>query len=152
LTFELLVALFVRQPVRMLSINASARTLIFVTFSCVFSGCASWSTPTVQPANVGSEQYLGMSCQQLKNEKRRIGTRQADLAPSLLAVEDEEKREHELSELSGEVKAIDKVRRSWHSCTIGWRCSRRDLPLSHLRFGVAKANNARTNNHDPHQG
>ena len=50
-----------------------------------------------------------MSCQQLKNEKRRIGTRQADLLPTLIPVEDEAKREADLSQLSGEVKAIDKV-------------------------------------------
>jgi hypothetical protein len=43
----------------------------------------------VQPANVAPEQYLGMSCQQLKNEKRRIGTRQAELSPTLIPVEDE---------------------------------------------------------------
>ena len=67
------------------------------------------SAPTVQPANIGSEQYLGMSCQQLKNEKRRIGTRQTDLAPTLIPVEDEPKRESELSQLNGEIKAIDKV-------------------------------------------
>ena len=107
-TFELLVALFVRQPLAMLSINASARTLIFVTF-CAFSGCASWSAPTVQPANIGSEQYLGMTCQQLKNEKARIGTRQTSLAPTLIPMEDESKREADLSQLAGEVKAIDKV-------------------------------------------
>ena len=43
----------------------------------------------------------GMTCQQLKNEKRRIATRQTDLAPSLVPAEDEQKREQELSQLSG---------------------------------------------------
>ena len=60
-------------------------------------------------ADVAPTQYLGMTCQQLKNEKRRIATRQTDLAPSLVPVEDEQKREQELSQLSGEVKAIDKI-------------------------------------------
>jgi hypothetical protein len=50
-----------------------------------------------------------MTCQQLKNEKRRIATRQTDLAPSLVPVEDEQKREQELAQLSGAVKTIDKV-------------------------------------------
>jgi hypothetical protein len=86
-----------------------ARKALLLVFGCGLSGCASWSAPTIQPANVGSEQYLGMTCQQLKNEKRRIGSRQTDLAPSLLPVEDEPKREAELSGLSGEAKAIDKV-------------------------------------------
>ena len=60
-------------------------------------------------ADVAPAQYLGMTCQQLKNEKRRIATRQTDLAPSLVPVEDEQKREQELSQLSGEVKAIEKI-------------------------------------------
>ena len=60
-------------------------------------------------ADVAPAQYLGMTCQQLKNEKRRIATRQKDLAPSLVPVEDEQKREQELAQLSGAVKTIDKV-------------------------------------------
>ena len=60
-------------------------------------------------ADVAPAQYLGMTCQQLKNEKRRIATRQTDLAPSLVPVEDEHKREQELAQLSGAVKTIDKV-------------------------------------------
>ena len=60
-------------------------------------------------ADVAPAQYLGMTCQQLKNEKRRIATRQTDLAPSLVPVEDEQKREQELAQLSGAVKTIDKV-------------------------------------------
>jgi hypothetical protein len=73
------------------------------------AGCASWSNPTVPAADVAPAQYLGMTCQQLKNEKRRIATRQTDLAPSLVPVEDEQKREQELAQLSGAVKTIDKV-------------------------------------------
>jgi len=63
----------------------------------------------VPAADVAPAQYLGMTCQQLKNEKRRIATRQTDLAPSLVPVEDEQKREQELAQLSGAVKTIDKV-------------------------------------------
>ena len=86
-----------------------ARIVLFVMIGFDFCGCANWSTPTLQPVSVAPEQYLGMSCQQLKNEKRRIGTRQADLSPTLIPVKDEAKREADLSQLSGEVKAIDKV-------------------------------------------
>ena len=60
-------------------------------------------------ADVAPAPYLGMTCRQLKNEKRRIATRQTDLAPSLVPVEDEQKREQELAQLSGAVKTIDKV-------------------------------------------
>jgi len=91
------------------SLNASFRAMLLTTLGCALTGCANWSAPSVQPANVAPEQYLGMSCQQLKNEKRRIGTRQADLSPTLIPVEDEAKREADLSQLNGEVKAIDKV-------------------------------------------
>ena len=83
--------------------------MLLTTLGCALTGCANWSAPSVQPANVAPEQYLGMSCQQLKNEKRRIGTRQTDLAPTVIPVEDEPNRQAELSQLSGEIKAIDKV-------------------------------------------
>ena len=82
---------------------------LFIMLACGLSGCASWSAPTVQPAAIAPDQYLGMTCQQLKNEKRRVATRQTDLAPTLIPVADEQKREQELSQLSGQVKAIDKV-------------------------------------------
>ena len=77
------------------------RVPLFIMLASGLNGCASWSAPTVQPAAIAPGQYLGMSCQQLKNEKRRIGTRQTDLAPTLIPVEDEQKREQELSQLSG---------------------------------------------------
>jgi hypothetical protein len=86
-----------------------ARNVLFAMIGFGFFGCASWSEPTVQPASVAPEQYLGMTCQQLKNEKQRIATRQTHLSPTLIPVEDEPKREADLSQLSGEVKTIDKV-------------------------------------------
>jgi hypothetical protein len=89
--------------------NACFRLLLLTTFGCGLSSCASWSAPNVPAANVAPDQYLGMNCQALKNEKRRIGSRQTDLAPTLVPVEGEQKREQELSQMSGEVKAIDKV-------------------------------------------
>ena len=90
-------------------LNIFARVLLLTTLGCGLSSCESWSAPNVPAANVAPDQYLGMTCQQLKNEKRRIGTRQTDLAPTIIPVEDEQKREQELSQLSGQVKAIDKA-------------------------------------------
>jgi hypothetical protein len=80
-----------------------------LTAACVLSACASWNSPTVQPASVDDKQYLGMTCERLKVEKARIGRRQADLGPTLIPVHEESQREAELSDLSGEAKAIDKV-------------------------------------------
>jgi hypothetical protein len=82
---------------------------VLAMLGCGLSGCASWSAPSVPAANVAPGHYLGMNCEALRQEKLRIGKRQADLAPTLLPVEDEQKREQELSQLSGEIKAIEKV-------------------------------------------
>jgi hypothetical protein len=89
--------------------NVYAGTLLLTTVGCGLIGCASWTNPTVLAADVPPAQYLGLSCGELKKEKLRIGTRQADLAPTLLPMEDEQKREQELSQMSGELKAIAKV-------------------------------------------
>jgi len=82
---------------------------VLAMLGCGPSGCASWSAPNVPAANVAPGHYLGMNCEALRLEKLRIGKRQTDLAPTLLPVEDEQKREQELSQLSGEIKAIEKV-------------------------------------------
>jgi hypothetical protein len=87
---------------------AALRTLVLMVV-CALAGCASWSSPTIQAASVDDKQYLGMTCESLKVEKGRIGRQQADLGPTLIPVHDESQREAELSEVSGKVKAIDKV-------------------------------------------
>jgi hypothetical protein len=86
-----------------------ARVLILSMLGCCLSGCANWSSPSVPTANIAPTQYLGMNCAALKTEKQRISTRTAALAPTLLPVEDEQKREQELSQLSGELKAVEKA-------------------------------------------
>ena len=82
-------ALFEEQHWGMLIV----RFPLFMVLASGLNGCASWSAPTVQPAAVSPDQYLGMTCQQLKNEKWRIASRQTDLAPTLIPVADEQKRE-----------------------------------------------------------
>jgi hypothetical protein len=86
---------------------------VFLTLDCVLSGCATsgvpanWTSPTVAPAKVPVDQYLGMNCEALKAEKTKIASRQSELGPTLIPVVDEHKREQELSELSGKLKAVD---------------------------------------------
>jgi hypothetical protein len=84
-----------------------AWVLLITALGCGLAGCASWSAPSVPAANVATGQYLGMTCPELKSEKTHIATRQAQLAPTLFPVEDEQKREQEISQLSGELKAIE---------------------------------------------
>jgi hypothetical protein len=91
------------------SLRYTALISVLGILACGPSGCASWSAPNVPVAIIAPEQYLGMNCEALRREKQRISTRQTDLAPTLLPVEDEQKREQELSQLSGEMKAIEKV-------------------------------------------
>jgi hypothetical protein len=53
--------------------------------------------------------YQTMDCTALKVEKARIASAQARLAPTLIPVLDEDKRESQLSELSGEAQAVENV-------------------------------------------
>jgi hypothetical protein len=93
--------------------SRSACVLVFLALDCALSGCATsgvpanWTSPTVAPAKVAVDQYLGMNCEALKTEKAKIAARQGELGPTLIPVVDEHKREQELSELSGELKAVD---------------------------------------------
>ena len=92
-----------------------ALVLVFLALDCGLSGCATsgvptnWTSPTVPAAKVATDQYLGMNCVALKEEKTKITTRQAQLGPTLIPVIDEQKREQELSELSGELKAVEQA-------------------------------------------
>jgi hypothetical protein len=72
-------------------------------------GCSSWSSPSVPAAIVSVGPYETMDCAALKVEKARITSAQARLAPTLIPVVDEGKRESQLSELSGEAQAVEKV-------------------------------------------
>ena len=95
--------------------SRSAFVLVFLALDCGLSGCATsgvpanWTSPTVPAAKVAIDQYLGMNCVALKEEKTKITTRQAQLGPTLIPVVDEQKREQELSELSGELKAVEQA-------------------------------------------
>jgi hypothetical protein len=109
------VALFQEQRLAMSMSSRCALVLVFLALDCGLSGCATsgvpanWTSPTVPAAKVAIDQYLGMKCVALKEEKTKITTRQAQLGPTLIPVVDEQKREQELSELSGELKAVEQA-------------------------------------------
>jgi hypothetical protein len=111
----LAVALFQEQRLAMSMTSRCALVLVLLALDCGLSGCATsgvpanWTSPTVPAAKVAPEQYLGMSCVALKEEKTKIATRQTQLGPTLIPVVDEQKREQELSELSGELKAVEQA-------------------------------------------
>jgi hypothetical protein len=95
--------------------SRGACVLVFLALDCAVSGCATssvpanWTSPTVAPAKVAIDEYLGMSCQVLQTEKAKIASRQSELGPTLIPVVDEYKREQELSQLSGQLKAVDEA-------------------------------------------
>jgi hypothetical protein len=111
----LCVAAFQEQRLPMSVSSRSVCVLVFLALDCALSGCATssvpanWTSPTVAPAKVSLDQYLGMNCEGLKAEKMKITSRQSQLGPTLIPVVDEHKREQELSELSGEMKAVDEA-------------------------------------------
>jgi hypothetical protein len=108
-------AFFREQRLAMSMTSRTAFVLVFLALDCTLAGCATssvpanWTSPSVAPAKVAIDQYLGMNCEALKDEKAKIAARQSELGPTLIPVVDESKREKELSELSGEIKAVDEA-------------------------------------------
>lgn len=89
-------------------LDTSKALAVLVMAGCS-GGCANWANPSVTPAQVSGERYSAMDCTGLRAAKQHIAARQADLAPTLIPVKDEQTREQELSQLRGEAAAIDRA-------------------------------------------
>ncbi len=87
----------------------TSKALAVLMMAGCSGGCANWANPSITPAQVSGERYSAMDCTGLRTAKQRIAARQASLAPTLIPVKDEQTREEELSQLSGEAAAIDKA-------------------------------------------
>ncbi len=77
--------------------------------SCA-GGCSMWPWQTVAPASVANDQYLGMSCEELRAENDRLLEEAVDLRPKMVVPQGEEQRKKDMALISGEMDALNQVR------------------------------------------
>ena len=82
----------------------------FVALLCVaVDGCSSMGVGEIPAANVSSDQYQGLTCDRMKAEAQKLNAKKSDLSPVLFPSISEQDREHQLSEVNGELKALAKA-------------------------------------------
>jgi hypothetical protein len=63
----------------------------------------------IPAANVSPDQYQGLTCDRVRTETQRLNARKSDLAPALFPSISEQEREHQLSQINGELNALAKA-------------------------------------------
>jgi len=78
--------------------------------ACCVSGCSMWPWQSVTPASVPNDQYLGLSCEELRAENDRLLEEAVDLRPKMLVPQGEEQRKKDLALIGGQMDALNRVR------------------------------------------
>jgi hypothetical protein len=74
------------------------------------SGCSLWPWQSVTAANISSDQYVGMTCQELRIESDRLLAEAIDLRPKLAPGQGEEQRKKDIALISREMDAVNRMR------------------------------------------
>ena len=74
------------------------------------SGCSLWPWQSVPAAAVSNDLYVGMSCEELRNENDRLLAEAIDLRPRLAPGQGEEQRKKDVALISGEMDAVNRLR------------------------------------------
>jgi len=74
------------------------------------SGCSLWPWQSVPAANISNDQYVGMSCEELRTESDRLLAEAIDLRPKLAPGQGEEQRKKDVALISGEMDAVNRMR------------------------------------------
>jgi hypothetical protein len=85
-------------------------TFALLTMAYCVSGCSLWPWQQVSAATVPNDQYIGMSCEDLRAENGRLLAEAVDLRPQLSPGQGEEQRKKDLALISGEMDALNRVR------------------------------------------
>jgi hypothetical protein len=73
-------------------------------------GCSLWPWQSIPAANVSNDQYVGMSCEELRAENDRLLAEAIDLRPQLAPGQGEEQRKKDVALISGEMDAVNRLR------------------------------------------
>jgi hypothetical protein len=86
------------------------RRFVLPMLACCVSGCSMWPWQIVPPASVPNDQFVGMSCEELRTENDRLLAEAVDLRPQISPGQGEEQREKDVALISGEMDALNRVR------------------------------------------
>ena len=83
---------------------------MLVILACATSGCSLWPWQSITPISIPNDQYVGMSCDDLRAENDRLLQEAVDLRPKLSPGQGEEQRKKDLALIGGEMDALNRVR------------------------------------------
>jgi len=83
---------------------------IALAFAFGVSGCSLWPWQSVPAASVSNDQYIGMSCEELRSENDRLLAEAIDLRPKVAPGQGEEQRKKDVALISGEMDAVNRMR------------------------------------------
>ncbi len=63
----------------------------------------------IPPANVSTDHYEGMTCDQVRSMTHSLNAHKADLAPALFSSISEDERQKQLAQVNGELNALAQV-------------------------------------------
>ena len=86
------------------------RHFALLVLACCASACSMWPWQTVPAVAVPNDQYVGMSCEELRAENDRLLQEAVDLRPQLAPGQAEEQRKKDFALISGEMDALNRVR------------------------------------------
>jgi hypothetical protein len=92
------------------SLTRSLRAPLVLMLALSASGCSLWPWQSVPAAAVSNDQYVGMSCEELRNENDRLLAEAIDLRPRLAPGQGEEQRKKDVALISGEMDAVNRLR------------------------------------------
>ena len=78
--------------------------------TCATSGCSLWPWQSIEPISIPNDQYVGMSCEELRVENDRLLQEAVDLRPTISPGQGEEQRKKDLALIAGEMDALNRVR------------------------------------------
>ena len=84
--------------------------MLLFACACCASGCSLWPWQSIAPASVANDQYVGMTCEELRAENDRLLAEAVDLRPQLSPGQGEEQRKKDVALISGELDALNRVR------------------------------------------
>ena len=98
---------FEERPVRY---SRPLHAVIALAYAFGVSGCSLWPWQTVPAASVSNDQYIGMSCEELRSENDRLLAEAIDLRPKVAPEQGEEQRKKDVALISGEMDAVNRMR------------------------------------------
>lgn len=92
------------------SLRPRLLALILMLRAGDLAGCtSSFGFNDIPPANVSTDHYEGLTCDQVRSMAQSLNAHKADLAPALFSSISEDGRQKQLAQVNGELNALAQV-------------------------------------------